>query len=80
MLCGMGIRAKYQQAADRYIAGVEYRADHPEPPKVPRRVPLTANQHILHLLLTLCTAGFWAPVWFIRAMRGNPNPEANRGI
>lgn len=35
------------------------------------RVPLTANQHILHLLLTVFTAGLWAPVWIIRAMQGN---------
>jgi hypothetical protein len=32
---------------------------------------LTTNQHILHLLLTVFTAGLWAPVWFIRAMQGN---------
>ena len=36
------------------------------------RVPLTASQHILHLLLTVFTGGLWAPVWFILAMRGNP--------
>jgi hypothetical protein len=40
-----------------------------------RRTSLTAGQHILHLLLTVFTAGLWAPVWFIRAWRGNPRPE-----
>ena len=35
------------------------------------REPLTAGQHILHLLLTVFTAGLWLPVWIIRASRGN---------
>lgn len=33
--------------------------------------PLTTNQHILHLLLTIFTAGLWAPVWIIRGVQGN---------
>jgi hypothetical protein len=33
--------------------------------------PLSASQHILHLLLTVFTAGLWAPVWIVRAMQGN---------
>jgi hypothetical protein len=39
------------------------------------RTSLTAGQHILHLLLTVFTCGLWAPVWFIRAWRGNPRPD-----
>jgi hypothetical protein len=35
------------------------------------RTPLTTNQHILHLLLTVFTAGLWLPVWIILAIRGN---------
>jgi len=35
------------------------------------RAPLTTNQHILHLLLTVFTAGLWLPVWVILAIRGN---------
>jgi hypothetical protein len=35
-----------------------------------QRVPLTTNQHILHLLLTVFTAGLWAPVWFYLAVQG----------
>jgi len=35
------------------------------------RTPLTASQHILHLLLTVFTAGLWLPVWIIRASQGN---------
>lgn len=35
------------------------------------RTPLTASQHILHLLLTVCTCGLWALVWIFAAMRGN---------
>jgi len=35
------------------------------------REPLTAGQHILHLLLTVLTAGLWAPVWIFRAAQGN---------
>ena len=38
---------------------------------VPDRTPLTANQHILHLLLTVFTCGLWLPVWIIRAGQGN---------
>ena len=36
-----------------------------------RRPPLTAGQHILHLLLTVFTLGLWLPVWIVRALRGN---------
>ena len=36
-----------------------------------QRVPLTASQHILHLLLTVFTAGLWLPVWIVRAAQGN---------
>jgi hypothetical protein len=38
------------------------------------RVPLTTNQHILHLLLTVLTCGLWLPVWIIRANQGNRRP------
>jgi hypothetical protein len=36
-----------------------------------RRTPLTTNQHILHLLITVFTCGLWAPVWIYLAARGN---------
>ena len=39
-----------------------------------RKEPLTTNQHILHLLLTVFTAGLWLPVWIILAIRGNRAP------
>lgn len=45
-----------------------------------KRVPLTAGQHILHLLLTVLTVGLWSPVWIVRAARGNPNPEYYRWL
>jgi hypothetical protein len=35
------------------------------------REPLTAGQHILHLLLTVFTFGLWLPVWIVRAAWGN---------
>ena len=35
------------------------------------RTPLTASQHILHLLLTVLTGGLWGIVWAIRASQGN---------
>ncbi len=38
------------------------------------REPLSASQHILHLLLTLLTGGLWAIVWIIRAAQGNRIP------
>jgi hypothetical protein len=37
----------------------------------PQRTPLTTNQHILHLLLTVFTGGLWLPVWIILGIRGN---------
>ena len=58
----MGLLSGYRNAAGRAISHAE---NHP-------RVPLTAGQHILHLLLTVLTLGLWAPVWLIRAWRGNP--------
>ena len=36
-----------------------------------RREPLTTNQHILHLLVTIFTFGLWAPVWICLAIAGN---------
>jgi hypothetical protein len=36
-----------------------------------RTGPLTTSQHILHLLLTVFTAGLWLPVWIWLAIRGN---------
>ena len=35
------------------------------------REPLTTNQRILHLLLTVVTFGLWAVVWIIRPVQGN---------
>jgi hypothetical protein len=58
----MNVLDRYRVLADR---GLDHMETHP-------RVPLTASQHILHLLLTVLTFGLWAPVWFIRAARGNP--------
>ena len=64
----MGIIASYRRLADRRINDLESEAA-----AVPaqRRVPLTTNQHILHLLLSVFTFGLWLPVWFVRAWRGN---------
>lgn len=59
----------YRAWADAKMDDVEYGT------APPPREPLTANQHILHLLLTVCTGGLWGVVWFIRAWRGNP-PKA----
>jgi len=38
------------------------------------REPLSPNQHILHLLLSVFTLGLWVPVWIIRAVQGNRVP------
>jgi hypothetical protein len=62
----MSLLSRYRSTAGRMIRHAE---GHP-------RVPLTAGQHILHLLLTVFTFGLWAPVWLIRAWRGNPAPAA----
>jgi len=41
----------------------------------PQKIPLTASQHILHLLLTVFTCGLWAPVWIARSASGNHPPQ-----
>lgn len=33
-------------------------------------VPARTN-HLLHLILTFCTFGFWLPVWFVIALRNH---------
>jgi hypothetical protein len=67
----MSLIKRYQQAADRFLDGLpDFRSD------APRRTPLTASQHILHLLLSIVTCGLWLPIWFIRAWRGNPATPA----
>jgi hypothetical protein len=58
---------RYQSWAEKHIAAAEHA--YGSPPAA--RTPLTTNQHILHLLLTVFTLGLWAPVWFILAVRGN---------
>jgi hypothetical protein len=65
----MNPRSRFRELADRRM---DYLDAHP-----PTRVPLTANQHILHLLLTVFTFGLWGIVWFIRAMVGNRAPLAD---
>jgi hypothetical protein len=71
------IISRYRQWVDRMMDGRVAGAG--MPPK-PQRTPLTANQHILHLLLTVFTCGLWAPVWFVRALRGNPpRRQTDRG-
>jgi hypothetical protein len=60
----MGIRQKFQDRAESYVAARETWV----------RVPLTASQHILHLLLTVFTFGLWLPVWVMRSIQGNRAP------
>jgi len=62
-------RRRYQTTAD-----VEARYGTPAAgyaPVTARTGPLTAQQHILHLLLTVFTAGLWLPVWIWLTIRGN---------
>jgi hypothetical protein len=62
---------KYQTTADVEAAnGVPVGGGAALPREV-KTGPLTTQQHILHLLLTICTMGLWAPVWIIMAARGN---------
>ena len=60
----MGLISRYRQRVERKLDSIDAG-------EKPVRVPLTASQHILHLLLTIFTAGLWLPVWIIRAIRGN---------
>jgi hypothetical protein len=59
----MSLTAKYRERVDRKLAAMEDGS-------APIRVPLTASQHILHLLLSLVTCGLWIPVWAVRAIQG----------
>lgn len=68
----MSIITSYRRMADQRLDDMEAADDVPAAP----RVPLTAGQHILHLLLSICTGGLWLPVWFIRAWHGNPAPPS----
>lgn len=74
-MTGTGTSGRWQrwQAARRQTtADVEARYGYqPQPPQQTARTPLTANQHILHLLLTVLTGGLWGIVWAIRASQGN---------
>ena len=56
---------------DSYRERVNRKLDAMEDGTLPVRTSLTANQHILHLLLTICTGGLWLPVWVIRGIQGN---------
>lgn len=74
----MSIIRSYRRLADRQMDDWEAA---PAAPATPQRVPLTAGQHILHLLLSIVTGGLWLPVWFVRAWRGNPpQPQAHEGL
>lgn len=55
----------------QYRERVSRRLDAIEAGERPYRAKLTTGQHILHLLLTVLTAGLWAPVWIVRANQGN---------
>lgn len=60
----MSLITRYRSMANKHIDHLE---QHP-------RWRLSAGQHILHLMLTVLTAGLWLPVWLYRALRGNPAP------
>jgi hypothetical protein len=63
---------RWNAARHQTTADVEARyGARPAPPQAVTRAPLTAAQHILHLLLTVLTGGLWGIVWIIRARQGN---------
>jgi hypothetical protein len=68
-LAALGGKAGFGEAA--FARRYEKRAGHPSAPAAPPAAPLTAGQHILHLLLTVLTGGLWGIVWIIRAVQGN---------
>jgi hypothetical protein len=72
----MNVREMVRRADERRREEAAARLSQPAPPRPETaREPLAASQHILHLLLTVLTGGLWAPVWLVRAWRGNPGPE-----
>lgn len=40
---------------------------------VPGTIKIKKTNHVLHAVLTVCTLGLWAPVWFLVAMRRDKN-------
>ena len=54
-----------------YRERVNRKLDAMESGQAPVRMPLTAGQHILHLLLSVFTCGLWVPVWIVRSIQGN---------
>ena len=54
-----------------YRERVNRKLDAMESGQAPVRIPLTAGQHILHLLLSVFTCGLWVPVWIVRSIQGN---------
>jgi hypothetical protein len=60
----MTLIERYREHADAKLTAMEYGT-------VPVRVPLSAGQHILHLLLSIFTCGLWIPVWIVRGIQGN---------
>jgi hypothetical protein len=70
----MGLRSRWQTKFDQWADTQEAETDAVAPYGY-KRAPLTTNQHILHLLLTVVTAGLWGIVWFIRAWQGNRVPR-----
>lgn len=71
-LAALGDKAGFGEAAyaRRWEKRRGYRSAAAAPAAPPAR-PLTTNQHILHLLLTIFTGGLWGIVWIIRAVQGN---------
>jgi len=70
----MGLRSGWQARFDQWADAQEAEEDAVAPYRY-KRAPLTTNQHILHLLLTVFTAGLWGIVWFIRAWQCNRVPR-----
>ena len=62
---------RWREARHQTTADVEARYGNPPPAVRGTKTPLTTNQHILHLLLTVFTCGLWLPVWIVRASQGN---------
>lgn len=61
-------------ARRRAEVDAQFRQRHASVAPAPLKIPLTASQHILHLLLTVFTGGLWAPVWIFRSASGNRPP------
>ncbi len=60
-----------QGPGQRYFDGQQWTAHHQPAPQPPVTMEVKGPNHALHFILTVCTCGFWLPVWIIVTIAGS---------